>query len=221
VAWTRAIVDKVHKVRLWKFNLVTENHVHGRSHIILHYIKTNVTNFPSKTPQNRIIVHAKNINQHSKESTIYRCLVKGLPVTCHAGTEGEVEAYLYSFLTTVLDGSGCSVPHPDCFTPRKEPQYPPYRRLGGPQGLSGEETISCAYLGSNPKLSSLYQVATQTTLSQPPRHLVTTNKMFDTTLGQGCQHTCCSKSNDSTKIHDKTTNINQQILGSEVTFYWL
>jgi len=27
--------------------------------------------------------------------------------------------------------------HPSCFTPRKETQYPLYRRLGGPQGQSG------------------------------------------------------------------------------------
>jgi len=47
-----------------------------------------------------------------------------------------VEEQLYSLVTTVLDGGGCSMPCPDLFTPRRKPQYPLYRRLGGPQSQS-------------------------------------------------------------------------------------
>jgi hypothetical protein len=45
---------------------------------------------------------------------------------------------LLSFLTTVLDVGGWSVPHPSHFTPWMETQYPRCRRLGGPQGQSGQ-----------------------------------------------------------------------------------
>jgi len=39
-------------------------------------------------------------------------------------------------LILALEQGGCSTLHPSCFTPRKETQYPLYRRLGGPQGRS-------------------------------------------------------------------------------------
>ena len=38
----------------------------------------------------------------------------------------------------MLDGGGWSTPRPGRFTPRKETRYPLYRRLGGPQGRSGQ-----------------------------------------------------------------------------------
>jgi hypothetical protein len=40
-------------------------------------------------------------------------------------------------LTSALHVGGWSMPCPGHFTPRKEAQYPMYRRLGGPQGQSG------------------------------------------------------------------------------------
>jgi hypothetical protein len=40
-------------------------------------------------------------------------------------------------LTPALDEGGWSTPRPGRFTPRKETQYPLYRRLGGPQGRCG------------------------------------------------------------------------------------
>ena len=51
---------------------------------------------------------------------------------------GGVEVELYSFLTTALEGGeGVSVTPRPLFTPGKT-QYPWYRRLGGPQGRSGQ-----------------------------------------------------------------------------------
>jgi hypothetical protein len=58
------------------------------------------------------------------------------PRTGHEATEEE-ERYSCLSLTLALDGGGRSMPHPGCFTPRKETRYPLYRRLGGLQGQSG------------------------------------------------------------------------------------
>ena len=41
-------------------------------------------------------------------------------------------------LTSAIDGGGLLMPHPGCFTPGKETQYPLYRRLGGSQGWTGQ-----------------------------------------------------------------------------------
>jgi len=51
--------------------------------------------------------------------------------------QGGEEELLYSFVATVLDGGGCSMPCPNLFTPRRKPQYPLYRRPGRPQRPSG------------------------------------------------------------------------------------
>ena len=41
-------------------------------------------------------------------------------------------------LTSPLDTGGLSTPRPSCFIPGKETRYLLYRRLGGPQGRSGQ-----------------------------------------------------------------------------------
>ena len=48
----------------------------------------------------------------------------------------EIEVWLYS-LSSALDGGEWLTPRPGRFTPGKETRYPLYRRLGGPQSLSG------------------------------------------------------------------------------------
>jgi hypothetical protein len=45
--------------------------------------------------------------------------------------------YRSTFLTSALVGGEWSVSRPFRFTPGKEPRYPFYRRLGGPQSRSG------------------------------------------------------------------------------------
>jgi len=60
-----------------------------------------------------------------------------LPRTCSEGTEGGVEKWLYCFLNLGARWGDQSTPCPSHFTTRKEPQYPLYRRLAGPQGWSG------------------------------------------------------------------------------------
>jgi len=51
---------------------------------------------------------------------------------------GGVEVWLYSFLTTVLEGGEGSVSRLNCSLPLGETRYPLYRMLGGPQGQSGQ-----------------------------------------------------------------------------------
>jgi hypothetical protein len=56
------------------------------------------------------------------------------------GHDGPKRKQTYSStlsLTSALDRSGWLTPRPGCFTPGKETRYPFYRRLGGPQGMSG------------------------------------------------------------------------------------
>jgi len=45
---------------------------------------------------------------------------------------------LYPFMTTELEGGEGSVPRPGHSLPPGKTQYPLYRRLGGPQGWSGQ-----------------------------------------------------------------------------------
>jgi hypothetical protein len=57
--------------------------------------------------------------------------------TLRTGHEGPDGGYRYTStvpLTSAPDWGGWSMPHPGCFTPRKETRYPSYSRLGGPQG---------------------------------------------------------------------------------------
>jgi hypothetical protein len=55
-----------------------------------------------------------------------------------------VEVYLHTFLASVVDGSGWSASHLDCFTADRILS----RRLGGPQSQSGhveKRKFSCPY----------------------------------------------------------------------------
>ena len=79
----------------------------------------------------------------------------------------EVEVQLYPVSTLALDGVGGQSNAPAAFTPRKETWYPFYRRLGGPQGHSGQVQAVSPPWGSNSGLSSPQLVAIPTTLSWP------------------------------------------------------
>jgi hypothetical protein len=54
-----------------------------------------------------------------------------------ANITAAVQTQLYSFLTSVLYGGGWSMPSARYFTPMKEPWFPSYRRISGPQGWFG------------------------------------------------------------------------------------
>jgi len=53
------------------------------------------------------------------------------------GTRGWVEVWLYSSMTTALEGDDWSAARPGHTLPPGKTRYPFYRRLGGPQGRSG------------------------------------------------------------------------------------
>jgi hypothetical protein len=57
--------------------------------------------------------------------------------TGREGPEGELRHTSSLSLTSALDGCEWSTSSPGRFTPDKQTRYPPYRRLGGPQGRSG------------------------------------------------------------------------------------
>jgi hypothetical protein len=60
------------------------------------------------------------------------------PATRHGGAWGERRYSSYSFLTSALDGGKWSASRPGHALPRgKDPRYPLYRRLCGPQSRSG------------------------------------------------------------------------------------
>jgi len=54
---------------------------------------------------------------------------------------GGVQVQLYSFLTTALEGVRGSVPRPGRSLPPGQALYSLYKRLAGPQGLSGQVRI--------------------------------------------------------------------------------
>ena len=59
------------------------------------------------------------------------------PRTGHEGPEGEYRYSCTLFLTSALDGVGGQRHAPAALPPEKT-RYPLYRRLGGPQGRSGQ-----------------------------------------------------------------------------------
>jgi hypothetical protein len=88
----------------------------------------------------RISVHLTLVN-------VFNDKVKFLPERGHEGTEREQRYSSTLYLTSALDGSGWSTPHPGRFTPSKEIRYPFYRRLGGPHGRSGRVRKTFSSLG--------------------------------------------------------------------------
>jgi hypothetical protein len=59
------------------------------------------------------------------------------PATHHGGAWGERRYSSYSFSTSALDGGEWSASRPRFYPRGKDPWYPLYRRLGGPQSWSG------------------------------------------------------------------------------------
>ena len=73
-----------------------------------------------------------------------------------------------SSLTLALDEGGWSTPRPDRFTPGKETRYPLYRRLGGPQGRSGQVRKISPQPGFDPR--TVQPVASRCTDWAIPTH---------------------------------------------------
>jgi hypothetical protein len=65
-------------------------------------------------------------------------VLRKLSYYSHADAKGERKYSFYSFLTSTLDGGEWSASCPGrALSPGKDPQYPLYRRLGGPQSWFG------------------------------------------------------------------------------------
>jgi hypothetical protein len=73
---------------------------------------------------------------HVKE--IFNKKVKWFRYTSWMAHLGERRYSSYSFLTSALEGGKWSASRPgSALPPEKEPRYPLYRRLGGPQSRTG------------------------------------------------------------------------------------
>jgi hypothetical protein len=70
-------------------------------------------------------------------------------------------------MTTALEGGEGSVSRPGRSLPPGKTLYPLYRRLGGPQGRSGQVRKILLPPGFDPRISSSYPVAIPTTLPGP------------------------------------------------------
>jgi hypothetical protein len=77
-----------------------------------------------------------------RKNLICRKAKQSSPVTHYDGAWGERSYSSYSFFNSALDEDEWSASHPGRDLPRaKDPRYPLYRRLGGPQSRSGHYFI--------------------------------------------------------------------------------
>jgi hypothetical protein len=71
-----------------------------------------------------------------------------VPLHAMVALGGERRYSSYSFLTSAPDGGEWSASRPGRALPRrKDPQYPLYRRLSGPQGRSGRRLEEISFAG--------------------------------------------------------------------------
>ena len=76
---------------------------------------------------------------------------KGHPRTGHEGPEVEKRYSPTPSLTSTQYAVGWSTPRPGLFAPRKETRCPLYRRLGRPQGRSGQVRKTSPQPGFDPR----------------------------------------------------------------------
>jgi hypothetical protein len=74
----------------------------------------------------------------SIHQALTQSLLKSCPTKCHESAWGKRRYRSYSFLTLALDRGERSASRPGRALPRgKDPRYPLYRGVGGPQSRSG------------------------------------------------------------------------------------
>ena len=76
------------------------------------------------------------------------------PRTGHEGPEGELRYSSTLSLTSALDGMGGQRHAPAALPPTKT-RYPLHRRLGGPQGQSGQVRKISTLPGFDPRIQNL------------------------------------------------------------------
>ena len=89
------------------------------------------------------------------------------PFTGHEGPQGEQRYSSTLIQTSALEGGERSASRPGSTLPPGKTRYPLYRRLGGPQGLSGLVRKILPHRDSIPGPSSPQAVAIPTTLPGP------------------------------------------------------
>ena len=92
---------------------------------------------------------------------------KGHPVTGHERPEGEWMHRSTLSLTSTLDGVGGQCHASAALPPGKDTRYPLYRRVGGPQGRSGQVWRDLPSPGLDPRTVQPVGVALPAELSRP------------------------------------------------------
>jgi len=90
------------------------------------------TNLPRLRVIHPVVIH----EQTNRPSTTAKGKIH--PRTGHGGPDGEKRYSSTLSLTSALDGGRWSTTRPGRSLPQGKTRYPLYRRLGGPQGRSGQ-----------------------------------------------------------------------------------
>jgi hypothetical protein len=98
------------------------------------------------------------------------------PVTGPAWPRGWVEIYLYSSMTSALEGVSGQQHASAALYPREKTRYPKCRRLGGPVGWSGGAKNLLPTGIRSPDRPARSSVAIPTELPGPPKHFVPVRK---------------------------------------------
>ena len=101
--------------------------------------------------QQSSLLFTKQQPNNNCSSLLIVCKVQALRLcTCRAARRG-VEVQFYSFLTTALEGGEGSASRSGRSLPPGKTRYPLYRRLGGPQGRSGQMRKISSQPGFDPR----------------------------------------------------------------------
>jgi hypothetical protein len=79
------------------------------------------------------------------------------------------------FQTSELEGDEVSASHPSRFLPPGKTLYPLYRRLGGPQGLSGQVRKISPPPGFDPRIAQPAAIRYTDWATRPTTHAVNLN----------------------------------------------
>ena len=109
---------------------------------------------------------------------------------------GGVEVQLFSFTTMALEGGEGSAPRPGRSLPPGKTRYPLYRRLGGPQGQSGQVRKISPPPGFNPRTVQPIASCYIDWATQPIKTVKISKKLgCQTATRRASNYTCCHHPN--------------------------